>query len=120
MKLKTISLSAAALLMTACATNSGANYTPIVDGPYAPNFGPDLAECQTLSKEHALLNGNTQNDMLIDAVLGGLLGSADGDAVEGALVGAAAGGGSGAYEAHKERKDVVINCMRGRGHRIVG
>jgi len=120
MKLGILSLSALGMLTTACATNSGANYTPIVDGPYAPNFGPDLTACQALSKEQSLINGDTQNDMLIGAVLGGLLGSADGDAVEGALVGAAAGGGSGAYESHKQRKDVVINCMRGRGHRIVG
>ena len=39
---------------------------------------------------------------------------------DGALAGAAAGGLGGAAEAHGERRQIVMNCMEGRGHNIVG
>ena len=114
----------AGLAVTACA-NSGASYRPIVDGPRDAVFEQDLADCQALAEEREYLNGDTRTAMFAGAVIGGLLGwaldnSDAEDVADGALAGAAAGGLGGAAEAHGERRQIVMNCMEGRGHNIVG
>lgn len=113
-----------ALGLTACA-GSGANYQPIVDGPVGANYSADLSDCQTLATQRKYVNADTKNDALIGAGIGGVLGLLEkGDDLEnaaaGALVGGLLGGGSTAYEARGQRKDIVRNCMSGRGYRVVG
>ena len=105
--------------LAACA-NTGANYTPIVDGPKNSAFYADLSACQTLATERGYLNDDTKGDALLGAALGALVGAVDGDVLGGAVVGGAAGTAAGAYKAKDERKSIVVSCMQNRGHQVVG
>ena len=72
------------------------------------------------------MNSETRTDMAVGAGIGALAGLADDDvtdtegAIAGALVGAAAGALSGSLETRDERRQMVIECLRMRGHRAVG
>lgn len=108
------------LLVSACTDDP---YSPIVDGPTNVRFQQDLGACRQLSQQKTATN----NGAIGGAVLGGLVGAADadsGDALESAAAGALIGGMLGS---HSEKTDVevardkiVFNCMRGRGHNVVG
>lgn len=122
-----VGLGALVLTLPACATNSGATYTPIVDGPRTASFQSDLSDCQSVARQRNYINGDTQNDAMLGAAAGALIGGIEadsGDTLEGILAGAVIGGLFGgaesAYDARGERRDIVINCMAGRGHRVVG
>lgn len=112
--------------LAACASNSGAQYEPIVDGAHSQAYSGDLVACRTLATERGYLNDDTRNDALIGAGIGALAGLADDDvtnlegAIAGAVVGAIAGGGANALDTRDERRHIVVDCMRGRGHRVVG
>lgn len=118
-------LTGAALTMTACASG-GAAYQPIVDGPRNANYSEDLADCRQVSESRNYLNSDTRTSAAIGAGLGGLIGLAEADdaSVEdfigGAIVGALFGGGDSALETRGERKSIMLSCMSGRGHRVVG
>lgn len=107
--------------LSACA-DIGANYTPILDGQPSAAFQSDLLACQNLA------HGQSQFDQetIGATVAGGLLGAAiadhdgSGTAVEGLIGGALAGFVGGVFEATDQRKAIVIECMRGRAHRVVG
>lgn len=110
-----------AIGLTACA-DSGANYTPILDGRPTAGFQSDLTECQTLAHNQRQFDQETAGAAAIGAGAGTLLGAADdsGDAVGGAVAGALAGGIAGAVNATDRREAIVVECLRGRGHRVVG
>lgn len=118
-------ITGATLTLTACASG-GAAYRPIVDGPQDAKYSADLGECRQVAESRDYLNSDTRTSALIGAGLGGLVGLAEADnaSVEnfigGALVGALFGGGDRALETRGERKHIVLNCMAGRGHRVVG
>ena len=106
---------------------TGSSYRPIVDGPLGYAYENDLGQCQQLAEQRKLFNGETKAAALAGAAVLGAVGAADADdnkaagaAIAGALVGGAFGAGAGAVKAQGERKDIVINCMRGRGHKVVG
>ena len=107
-----ISIIAVAGFVGACA-DSGANHTPVLDGTPTPAFQSDLAACQSLARDQRQFDQETA---------GALLGEfdADSDALEGAVAGALAGGVSGAVNASERREAIVFECLRGRGHRVVG
>jgi uncharacterized protein YcfJ len=109
------------LTIAACA-DGGAKYTPIVDGPRSPAFQSDLASCQALARNQKQMTKQALGKAAIGAGLGAALGEADedGDAVGGAIAGALAGGATGASGLRQARKSIVIECLRGRGHRVVG
>ncbi len=125
MKTQTLALLAlSSLAVTACA-NTGAAYRPIVDGPQDAKYEHDLADCQRIAQQREYLNGDTRTAMLAGALIGGALGaltnnSDSEDVFDGMLGGAAAGGLSGAADAHGERREIVLNCMAGRGHNVLG
>jgi uncharacterized protein YcfJ len=116
-----ITLSAAGLvLMTACA-DSGANYQPILDGTPTVAYQADLAACRTLARNQKQFDQDTMAATVLGAGVGAALGEADsGDALGGAVVGALAGGVSSAVDAGERREAIVVECLRGRGHRVVG
>ena len=112
--------------LTACG-QTGSNYRPIVDGPLGYAYENDLGQCKELAEQRKLFNGETKAAALAGAAVLGAVGAADADdnkaagaAIAGALVGGAFGAGAGAFKAHEDRKEIVINCMRGRGHKVVG
>ncbi len=109
-------------LLTGCA-NTAADYEPIVDGPKDALFYDDLAACKNLAEQRDYLNDDTKSEALLGAGLGavvGAIGGDTGDIVGGTLVGGALSAGGGAWEVRGERKNIVIECMSGRGHRVVG
>lgn len=121
MKTKISAICAGALLLSACA-NSGANYTPILDGAPSPAYQSDLASCQTLARNQKQFDQETAGAAVLGAGVGGLLGEldSDGDALGGAIAGALAGVVSGAVNASERREAIVRHCLSGRGHAVVG
>ncbi|CUH82536.1 hypothetical protein [Tropicibacter naphthalenivorans] len=125
MKLFTISIFAAAWTLTACA-ESGAQYTPILDGAPTPAFQADLTECQTLARNQKQFDQETMAAATLGAGAGAVLGALDDStdtaegAIGGAIAGALAGGVASAVNASERREAIVTQCLRGRGHKVVG
>lgn len=116
-----ISALIATSLIAACA-DSGANYQPILDGPAMPAYQADLAACQALARDQKQFDQETLGAAVLGAGAGAVLGEVDdnGDALGGAIVGALAGGTASAVDVNERRKAIVVECLRGRGHRVVG
>ena len=118
-------LIASGFALAACAS-SGASYEPVADGPTSVTYAADLESCQAVATESGYINGDTRNNAMIGAGLGMLAGIADDEvndtegAVAGAIVGAVAGAGATMVETRNERRDIVIDCMKGLGHPVVG
>ncbi|MEY8880688.1 glycine zipper family protein [Donghicola sp. XS_ASV15] len=113
---------AGGVLVSAC-SDGGANYTPIHDGPTQIGFQSDLAACQRLAKNQTHLTQEAYGAAAIGAAAGALLTMAadDEDEIVGnALGGAAILGGTAAVEGKEKREEIVVNCMKGRGHAVVG
>lgn len=119
--MKHLALCLLPLIAGACA-DSGANYRPILDGAPTPAFQSDLAACQSLARNQRQFDQETAGAAVLGAGAGAVLGAADddGDAVGGAIAGALAGGVASAVSAGERREAIVIECLRGRGHRVVG
>lgn len=111
----------ACLTVAACA-DSGANYQPILDGTPTAAYRTDLAACQSLARNQNQFDQETLGATLMGAGAGAALGELDddGDALGGAVAGALAGGVAGAVNASERREAIVLECLRGRGHRVVG
>ncbi|MCP1167694.1 glycine zipper family protein [Limimaricola litoreus] len=107
-------------LLAACADMS-ADVDPILDGAPRAQFQSDLAACRHLARSQSQLDHDTMAAAVIGAGIGGVLGKVDeeGDALGGAVVGALAGAAASASEASDTREDIVLNCLRGRGHAVV-
>ena len=120
MKTRFILCCAGLAVLAACA-DSGANYEPILDGAPSPSYRADLEACQTLARNQKQFDQETMGAAVIGAGVGAVLSEVDnGDALEGALAGALAGGVASAVDVHERRQAIVIQCLRGRGHRVVG
>ena len=111
-----------ALVISGCA-NTAAGYRPLVDGMRAKNFERDLFACQELATERSYLNDDVKSEALLGSGIGTLIGAA-GEGLDGAIVGAIVGGVAGtvgrAWETREDRKNIVIECMKQRGHKVVG
>lgn len=96
-----------------------------VDGTRNANFAQDEVECRALAANYNPQQqaGAIGGGALSGALIGGLT-SASGESTEGALAGAAIGGllgaAEGSYSEDEARRQVLINCMQGRGHRVIG
>ena len=109
------------VLLGACA-GMGADVDPILDGASTAQFQSDLAACRSLARNQSQLDQDTMAAAVIGAGIGGLLGEVDddGDPLGGAVVGALTGAAAGASDASDKREEIVLNCLHGRGHRVVG
>lgn len=112
----------AALPMLAGCEGTGASYTPILDGAPSAAFSSDLAECQALARNQRQFDQETMAAAVLGAGVGAVLGTVDddADAAGGAIAGALAGGTSVAVDVSERREGIVVECLRGRGHRVVG
>ena len=112
----------AALPMLAACDGTGATYTPILDGTPTAGFPPDLADCQALARNQRQFDQETMAAAVLGAGVGAVLGTVDDDAgaAGGAIAGALAGGTSVAVDVSERREAIVVECLRGRGHRVVG
>lgn len=107
-------------LMAACA-DGGANYQPILDGASTPAYRADLAACQALARDQDRFRHETLGAAVLGAGAGAALGELDsGDALGGAVAGALAGGVASAVDVSERRESIIVECLRGRGHRVVG
>jgi len=84
-------------------------------------YEQDLAECQVYSEQVAT-GEKAAKGAASGAVVGGLLGAVTGDsksAQRGAGAGAVTGGAKGINEGEKDSVQVVKNCLRGRGYKVL-
>ena len=110
------------LLLSGCGATA-ANYRPIVDGSEKSSYESDLISCSQLAQKRAYLNDDVKSEAALGALIGAVAGAIDGgsdDALGGAIVAGAFTAGGRAWETREERKEIVINCMQLRGHRVVG
>lgn len=128
MRTRLIAALAAASLIGGCSTSS---YEPVVDfksskSTDAVKYQSDLTECRALAdKQNPAMDAG--KDALIGgaigAALGAALGAATGSAGTGAMIGAAAGGiGGGAHggiDSATRQRNIVRNCLRGRGYAVL-
>ena len=110
-------LSSLILLLAGCAT---AQVSPLVDRQ-APafneaKFSSDLSQCNgyAVQVEQQALNG-----AIGGALIGAMLGAVLGDTSAGAQGGAMGGAVGGAANTYVERQQVVRNCQRRRGYRVL-
>ena len=118
-----ISALALAALTAACAT-TGSNYVPVVDGPVKASFQSDLAACQTLAAQQGTLSRNAGENALAGAVVAGgttaVFNNRGTNVAEATAIGAAAGLTASALEQQRNKEAIIRNCMRQRGHNVVG
>ncbi|WP_420003887.1 glycine zipper family protein [Arenibacterium sp. LLYu02] len=109
------------LALAAC-SDSGANYRPILDGAPTAAFQSDLSACQMLARNQKQFDQETLGATVLGAGAGAILGDldSDNDVIGSALFGALAGGVAGAVNASDRREAIVRECLRGRGHPVVG
>jgi len=113
------------LMLSACAsTYSGYGYSGVIideKGVNMSQFSSDLGECEQYAS--VVPKGErTATSAAEGAVIGGAVGAIfDGStgAGRGAATGAIAGGVKGAKSSEREKKQVVENCLRYRGYRVL-
>ena len=107
------------VILAACTTTDEI----IVDkkGVDVSAYDQDLAECQGYAAE-VKKGEKTAKGAASGAVIGGLIGVITGGgkgAAVGAGVGAVGGGAKGASQGEQDEVQVVKNCLRGRGYKIL-
>ncbi len=115
------------LFLGGCSSPSGSSYGGnsgiIIDtkGVDMSRYHADLTECQSYASEVPVAQ-RTATSTAGGAVLGGVIGAVVGDsgtAKRGAGVGAVTGAVKGVSSGTREREQVVRNCLRGRGYRVL-
>lgn len=110
--------------LTAACENTGANYTPVIDGPVSANYNSDLAACQSLAASQPAVDGSTAGAAATGAGLGAassvILNDNSDKLGRAAAVGAVAGLTSDAIRKSQNKESIVKNCMRNRGYNVVG
>jgi outer membrane lipoprotein SlyB len=113
------------VLLSACA---GADYRPVIDtkGQDMSNFETDLSECQGIAREDGVVDDVAKSAAVgaaTGAVIGGVISAMAGDPGAGALVGAGygatAGSVDGTISGTRDQKQIVVNCMLGRGYKVL-
>lgn len=103
---------------TGCAANRS---KPIIDPGSVDMelYQHDLAECEQIAEQ---VEQKTGSGAVGGAVVGGLIGAIVGDSdkvARSAAVGGVLGGAKGAGATERERSQVVKNCLRNRGYKIL-
>lgn len=106
-----------ALLLAACSGATG----PIIDtqGVDMARYERDKAECETYATQVSTgkaVGKGAAGGAAVGAAIGAIAG---GEAASGAGIGAVTGGAQSARIADREKQDVVRNCLRGRGYRVL-
>ena len=103
---------------------AGCQYRPVVDQKMSKNperFDADLAECRQIA-EGGAGGGAVAGGAAGGAVVGGALAVATGrpDRIgQAAGGGAVIGGARGAGASGSEKRQIVRNCLKGRGHAVL-
>ncbi|MEM0927688.1 MAG: YMGG-like glycine zipper-containing protein [Pseudomonadota bacterium] len=107
----------AVLAVSACATGG---YQPVVDGPRGDKYYSDLQACRSLASQASRQDRSILSGAAVGAAIGGIVGSVDGNLGDGAAAGAGVGAVQGAVRKNNSSNSIVRNCMRNRGHNVVG
>jgi len=104
------------VLIAACA----AHPDPIIDskGVNMEQYKQDLEECQAF-KDPIKTEVGAAKGAAAGVAVGGATGAVTGNAAEGAGVGAIAGAARSAQLSEREKQQVVKNCLRGRGYKVL-
>ncbi len=114
----------ALLTMAACSSNRsqpGGHVIVDTKGVNMTHYEQDLAECQNYATE-VDTKGNVAGGAVSGAVVGGLIGAAvgySGTAKRAAGAGAVAGTARGVGKSQHSKSQVVKNCLRGRGYKVL-
>lgn len=110
-----------AFALTACG-QMGADVVPVLDGPAQAGYAQDLDQCRALARAQKHLDQDTMASAVIGAGIGAALGAVDeSGSLEGGLaIGLLTGGAQGLSDAALKREAIVLDCLRGRGHNVVG
>jgi outer membrane lipoprotein SlyB len=115
-----------ALSVTGCATtNSGANYSPIVDlreGQPREKYNADLLACQQYAQQQAGAADRAVAGAVAGAIFGALLAAAAGGGYSrnsSAGVGAVTGMAGGAAAGERDQRSVITRCLVGRGYSVL-
>jgi outer membrane lipoprotein SlyB len=106
------------LLLSACASDKA-----IIDrrGVDMKQYAVDYADCQSYAEE--VDNGSQiAKSAGVGAVVGGTVGAIfgnSGTAIRGVGAGAVQGGVAGGLRADRQEHRVVLNCLRGRGYKVL-
>ena len=114
------------IFLTGCA----GSYEPMIDkraGFDEAKYQQDLADCRSYAEQSPSPAGEAATSAglgaLVGAALGALGGAIAGNPGEGAAIGAAVGGAgglfSGASSGGSAQKDIVRNCLQGRGYSVL-
>lgn len=112
----------ALIFLAGCA---GPDVRPIVDlkGKDKDQFEKDLKECQNYaSNEKGALETGAKNAAgggAIGGALGLVLGGNKTSIAQLAGAGAVIGAGTGAYSGNKQQENIVKNCLKGRGYKVL-
>ncbi len=110
------------IFLAGCA---GPEVRPIVDlkGKDKDQFEIDLKDCQNyaLNEKGALETGakNAAGGGIIGGALGLVLGGNKTSIAQLAGAGAVIGAGTGAYSGNKQQENIVKNCLKGRGYKVL-
>lgn len=104
------------LLLAGCAGNPG----PIVDtkGVDMSRYNQDLADCESYADQVETGKGVAKG-AAAGAAVGAVAGAIGGSVAKGAGYGALGGGTQSALKNEGEKQDVVKNCLRGRGYKVL-
>ncbi len=107
---------ATTIALAACSGASG----PIIDtqGVDMAKYEQDKAECESYAQQVST-GGATAKGAAGGAIVGAAIGAIGGSAGRGAGIGAVTGGAASANKSSGEKADVVNNCLRGRGYRVL-
>lgn len=105
------------LVLGACSGAQG----PIIDtkGVDMSAYNQDLAECETYSTQVSTgkaVGKGAAGGAAVGAAVGAIAG---GSAGKGAGIGAVTGGAQSARISDREKAEVVRNCLRGRGYKVL-
>jgi len=103
-------------IQTGCASHP----EPIIDtkGVNMAHYEADLADCQSYADQVRIEKGVAKGAVAGGAV-GGATGAVLGNAGDGAGVGAITGAARSAQLGDREKRQVMNNCLRGRGYRVL-
>ena len=122
LKSSVIIFSAAALLAGCATTGTGSNFRPIVDnkGVDLNRYETDLLECQEYAKKTPNAGKSAAGGAAVGAALGLALALIGGDKkLASAGTGAVIGGAAGAAAGEGSQRDIIRNCLTGRGYKVL-
>ena len=116
MRTKNLAITIFLLALVGCQSHP----QPIIDtkGVDMSRYEADLADCQGYADQVRIEQGVAKGAVAGGAV-GGATGAVFGDAGKGAGVGAISGAARSAQIGEREKSQVLKNCLRGRGYRVL-